>query len=213
MILEKDIQPVRNTEGQLTVRLESLLAMAGHLPPDNLSHQFTIYNKGWDEADGLIFRHSYLNYDDNYPDRGPFEAHEVHKEANAIIEKANRWVHDNLRAFKRHARLSPFEAMIVWKFSQQPGFVIVRHQLGSTVEVRRLVCIGERPNFWSVWEKFGSFTGEVVKSEGYRRDLGYPYVNLETAAITFNRHHALLYTAAGSVKGDELLFRELHVAS
>jgi hypothetical protein len=190
-----DAKNVRNADGELNVNLEDLLSMAGYGP--KTTH--------WEYEGGLVH---FLILGKRSEHFGPFEVHEVRREALQIIEKARRWIHSELRGFKRYIKLTEWDAVQLWKLSTMRGSTIVRCKVGDTVNIPRQ---GESHfgsgEAWGVWKVYGEVTENVTESH----DTGF--VDKETVSVTFDHGPAVVYSAAGDrVNEGRTFYRKLYVA-
>ncbi|MDQ3008023.1 MAG: hypothetical protein M3Q81_00330 [bacterium] len=188
-------QSLRNERGELIYRPDALLAMAGY---GRLAVE-------WEHSGGLIYL---ISLGRRHPNVGPFNEVKVRREANKIIQKARTWVNQNLRAFKRHVKLTELEAVMLWKFSTHEKFEIVRCKVGDTVVVARagFSTFGSGGS-WSQFELFGQVTEEVLGQHVTT------FFTQEKVLVTFDQGPAAIYVAAGDAIGSGRVFhRKLYVA-
>lgn len=187
------VQPLRDEHGDLTRGWKDILEMAGYEVPR------LPMTEGFETTpDGLVFKITNRQRHSGVP---PVLAREVRREAGKLIAAANRWLHENLRSFKRVVKLTPFEAVELYMRAKSSQVSVVEIELGEEVETRSW----DPPSFgsgggWSTWTVYGRVTeGETTK---------------ETKKVVFNHGPAAVYSAAGdAINGGRVFYRLLYVVS
>lgn len=185
------IEPLRDERGDLRRGWKNVLAMAGYPDPSDSM------TEGYETTpDGLVYA---ICNRQRHPSIAPVLALEVRREAAILIATANRWLHANLRSFKRSVKLTPFEVVQLYMRAKNENVSVIEVDPSESVDTR----YWDPPSFgsgggWSVWTVYGL----VTKGESSDRAV----------TVTFDKGPAVVFTAAGdSINGGRTFYRKMYV--
>lgn len=186
------VEHLRDEHGNLCRGWKDILEMAGHEVPRWPA------TEGFETTNGLVFK---ICNAQRHPEVAPVLSREVRREASILISAANRWLHENLRSFKRSVKLTPFQAVELYMRAKNSQVECVEVELGSTVETK----YWEAPSFgsgggWSTWTVYGEVTHQGDSKN--------------SRSVLFDQGPAVIYSAAGdAINGGRNFHRVLYVVS
>lgn len=198
-VFEKDsprsrVQSLRDENGELRGGWKHVMAMAGHPEPTMIQ-----MSEGYETTpDGLVYT---ICIGQRHPDIAPVLAREVRREAGKLISAANRWLHQNLRSFKRAVKLTPYQAVELYMRAKNSRLTVVDVELGSTVDTK----YWDYPTFgsgggWCTWTVYGE-----VSRQGETKN---------SRSVVFDKGPAVVFSAAGDRIGEgRNFYRILYVVT
>lgn len=185
-------RPVFNEKGEIDLPWKQVLLLAGLRQRETMD--LRVYRTG-----GFVFTSALGGIFHEDTSSEPYLEKDVRKAANMLVAQANRWLHENLRSLKRAVKLTPFEAIELYKRAQNAKVQVIEVKLGDTVETKWW----DSPSFgsgggWSNWTVYGQVT--KVGSDKNSR------------TVIFDQGPAVIYTAAGDAINDgRVFYRKLYV--